>query len=99
MNIILYLTSIMLIILIGYSIVREPFYSNNSNNSNYNDKSNFRFYNFDNMPIQEYDQNYEFVSKNEYDYDKDTKFIDQYDNIVTLSKLEYKNLRHKIAML
>ena len=93
MNIILYLTSIMLIILIGYSIVREPFYSNNSN---YNDKSNFRFYNFDSMPIQEYDQNYEFVSKNEYDYDKDTKFIDQYDNIVTLSKLEYKNLRHKI---
>ena len=85
----------MLIILIGYSIVRETFNSN-SNNSNYNDKSNFRFYNFDDMPIQEYDQNYEFVSKNEYDYDKDTKFIDQYDNVLTLSKLEYKNFNQSV---
>ena len=93
MNIILYLTIIMFIILIFYWTLLEQF---NSNNSIYNEKSNFRFYNFDTMPIRKYDQNYEFVSKNEYEYDKDPHFIDQYENGIEINKIEYANLRQKI---
>ena len=43
-----------------------------------------------------YDQNYEFVPISEFDYSKDNKFINQYDNILDLDMSEYKNLRQKI---
>ena len=72
MNILLYLTVLVLVMLFVYCLViRESF-------------------------IQTYDQNYEFVARDNYEYDKDSKFITQYDNYLALGESEYKNLRQKL---
>ena len=70
MNILLFLTLILLIVLFIYSLFIEPFTC--------------------------YDQNYEFVPISEYDYQKDTKFINQFDNNLDLDMSEYKNLIKKL---
>ena len=72
MNILLFLTLILLIVLFIYSMFIEPFTC--------------------------YNQNYEFVPISEFDYKKDTKFINQYDNNLDLDMSEYKNLREKIKL-
>jgi hypothetical protein len=72
MNILLFLTLILLIVLFIYSMFIEPFTC--------------------------YDQNYEFVPISEYDYKKDTKFINQFDNNLDLDMSEYKNLRKKLEL-
>jgi hypothetical protein len=87
MNILLYLTLLLLIILFFYSLfVKEKF------------SSAVRFYDFNSMPKNRYDQNYEFVAGDNYDYQKDSKFINQYDNFLKLGKVEYKNLRQKLEI-
>ena len=70
MNILLFLTLILLIVLFIYSLFIESFTC--------------------------YDQNYEFVPISEYDYQKDTKFINQFDNNLDLDMSEYKNLIKKL---
>ena len=70
MNILLFLTLILLIVLFIYSMFIEPFTC--------------------------YNQNYEFVPISEYDYQKDTKFINQFDNNLDLDMSEYKNLKQKL---
>ncbi len=70
MNILLFLTLILLIVLFIYSMFIEPFTC--------------------------YNQNYEFVPISEYDYQKDTKFINQFDNNLDLDMTEYKNLKQKL---
>lgn len=72
MNILLYLTLLVLVMLFVYCLfVRESF-------------------------TQTYDQNYEFVARDNYKYDKDSKFISQFDNYLALGESEYKNLRQKL---
>ena len=44
-----------------------------------------------------YNQNYEFVPISEFNSENDTKFINQFDNILDLDISEYKNLKEKIA--
>ena len=80
MNILLYLTLLLLIIIFFYSLfIKENF------------SSIIQFYDFNTMPIDNYNQNYEFVSKDDYNYQKDSKFINQYDNFLKLGKVEYQN--------
>ena len=71
MNILLFLTLILLIILFTYTMFIETF--------------------------QNYNQNYEFVPISEFNSENDTKFINQFDNILDLDISEYKNLKEKIA--
>jgi hypothetical protein len=87
MNILLYLTLLLLIILFIYSLFIKENFSNI-----------VRFYDFNTMPIDSYNQNYEFVSKNNYNYMEDSKFINQYDNFLKLGKVEYQNLRSKLEI-
>lgn len=51
------------------------------------------------MFIEQYtnfNQNYEFVPISEFNSENDTKFIDQFDNILDLDISEYKNLKQKL---
>ena len=87
MNILLYLTLLLLIIIFFYSLfIKENF------------SSIIQFYDFNTMPIDKYNQNYEFVAKDDYNYQKDSKFINQYDNFLKLGKVEYQNLRSKLEL-
>ena len=47
---------------------------------------------------QNYNQNYEFVPISEFNPENDTKFINQFDNILDLDISEYKNLKEKLEL-
>ena len=47
-------------------------------------------------PYKNFKQDYEFVPISEFNSENDTKFIDQFDNILDLDISEYKNLKEKL---
>ena len=85
MNIVLYITLLLLIILFVYCLFISESFINSP-----------KFYDLDRLPLDKYDQNYEFVDKQNYNYNKDSKFINQYDNFLELGGIEYKNLKDKL---
>ena len=85
MNIVLYITLLILIILFVYCLFISESFINSP-----------KFYDLDRLPLNKYNQNYEFVDKQNYKYNKDSKFINQYDNFLELGGIEYKNLKDKL---
>ena len=55
-------------------------------------------YDLNKLEFPTYNQNYEFVPKNEYIYIKDSKFINQYHNPIPLDEHEYKNLKFRFDL-
>ena len=83
-------TIILLFIILFLSLlnINEYFVSNYTKIMNY-DLNKLEF------PV--YNQNYEFVPKNDYKYIMDSKIINQYNNPDTLQENESKNLRLRIS--
>ena len=49
-----------------------------------------------NETFSDYNQTFEFVPKNQFKYEKDSKFINQYSNNLKLDNSEYYNLKNKL---
>ena len=85
MIIFLYLVIIFIIILFVYSfLIKKDYFSD------------IRNYDLNKLSFPKFNQDYEFVPKDNFTYIKDSKFINQYDNYLSLGKIEYQNLGTKI---
>ena len=104
MNIILYLIIIFFVLLYSYYLFKYNIcekYGNDNGNGNENDNTRYglKFYDYEKLKFNKYDQNKSFIPDiYNYNFNKDTNILRDINGKINFKSVEYKNLDDKIKI-